>query len=456
VNDAAAKAELPLRLRVGWGLGSLPGSALSVTANVLLMRFMTDTLGISAALGSSVFAFAKLWDAINDPLIGAFSDRVSTPWGRRLPWILAGGLLSAVVVVASFSVPIQSGPGLVVYMGVAMLLFATTYSLLMIPYLAMPAEMTQSYHGRTQLMSLRVLFSSMGSSIGLTGGPWLLHQWGATRAGHASMALVIASVAAVTTVLCVWLIRDAPRTTRPAGVAPGLLVQLRSALSNRPFVWLLVAKCLYFVTLAFTLTTFAYFTKHVLKTSDAWLGTFLLAQSLSVVLSQPLWLRVARAFGKQRGFMLAGACYGLAYFSWWFAGPDEPLPLIFARAIAIGVAGGGTFLLTQAMLPDAIEYDHLRTGLRREGVFTGVFVFVEQAAGAIGVAIIGFVLSATGYVATTEGRLVAQPQSAIQGIYSCMAILPLVFQVIAIFAISRYDLTAEKLAEMRLRTAAAN
>jgi glycoside/pentoside/hexuronide:cation symporter, GPH family len=454
VNAAPAKAELPLRLRVGWGLGSLPGSALSVTANVLLMRFMTDTLGISAALGSSVFAFAKLWDAINDPLVGAFSDRVATPWGRRLPWILAGGLLSAVVVVASFSVPIQSGPGLVIYMGVAMLLFATTYSLLMIPYLAMPAEMTQSYHGRTQLMSLRVLFSSIGSSIGLTGGPWLLHQWGATRAGHASMALVIAGVAAAMTVLCVWLIRDAPRTERPAEPPPGLLVQLRSALSNRPFVWLLVAKCLYFVTLAFTLTTFAYFTKHVLKTSDAWLGTFLLAQSLSVVLSQPLWLRVARAFGKQRGFMLAGACYGLAYFSWWFAGPSEPTSLIFARAIAIGVAGGGTFLLTQAMLPDAIEYDHHRTGLRREGVFTGVFVFVEQAAGAVGVAIIGFVLSATGYVATTEGRVIEQPPSAILGIYFCMAILPLVFQVIAIFAISRYDLTAEKLAELRVRAAA--
>jgi glycoside/pentoside/hexuronide:cation symporter, GPH family len=456
VTADSSAAELPLRLRIGWGLGSLPGSALSVTANVLLMRFMTDTLGISAALGSSVFAFAKLWDAVNDPLIGAFSDRVSTPWGRRLPWILAGGLLSAVVVVASFSVPIQSGPGLVVYMGVAMLLFATTYSLLMIPYLAMPAEMTQSYHGRTQLMSLRVLFSSMGSSIGLTGGPWLLHQWGATRAGHASMALVIAGIAAATTVLCVWLIRDAPRTVRPAGVTPGLLVQLRSALSNRPFAWLLVAKCLYFVTLAFTLTTFAYFTKHVLKTSDAWLGAFLLAQSLSVVLSQPLWLRVARLLGKQRGFMLAGACYGLAYFSWWFAGPDEPLPLIFARAIAIGIAGGGTFLLTQAMLPDAIEYDHLRTGLRREGVFTGVFVFVEQAAGAVGVAIIGFVLAATGYVATTEGRLVTQPQSAIQGIYFCMAILPLAFQAIAILAISRYDLTAEKLAGMRARPAAAH
>lgn len=454
--EAATRVNGPsLRLRIGWGLGSLPGSALSVTANVLLLRFMTDTLGIGAAVASTIFATAKFWDAFNDPLVGAFSDRVSTPWGRRLPWILAGGLLSALVVVAAFAVPVRSGPALVVYMAVMMLAFATTYSLLMIPYLAMPAEITDSYHGRTQLMSFRVLFSSAGSSLGLSVGPMLLAAWGATRAGHAKMAMVIAGVAALTTILCVWLIRDAPRTARPAGPQPKLTEQLRSALSNRPFVWLLVAKCLYFVTLAFTLTTFAYFTKHVLKTSDAWLGTFLLAQSLSVVASQPLWLRVTRAIGKQRGFMLAGACYGLAYFSWWFAGPEEPVAAIFARAVAIGIAGGGTFLLTQAMLPDAIEYDYYRTGLRREGVFTGVFVFVEQAAGAIGVAIIGFVLASMGYVEATEGRIVAQPQSAILGIYLCMSILPLVFQVIAILAISRYDLTAEKLLEMRAKAAAA-
>ncbi len=453
MESATRETGLSLRLRIGWGLGSLPGSALSVIANVLLLRFMTDTLGIGAAIASTIFAVAKFWDAFNDPMIGVLSDRVTTPWGRRLPWILIGGLLSALVVVAAFAPPVESGSALVVYMAVLMLAFATTYSLLMIPYLAMPAEMTDSYDGRTQLMSFRVLFSSVGSSLGLSVGPMLLAAWGATRAGHARMAIVIASIAAVTTILCVWLIRDAPRTARPVGPQPPIMDQLRSALSNRPFVWLLVAKSLYFVTLAFTLTTFAYFTKHVLKTSDAWLGTFLLAQSLSVVASQPLWLRISRAIGKQRGFMLAGACYGLAYFSWWFAGPDEPLAAIFARAIAIGIAGGGTFLLTQAMLPDAIEYDYYRTGLRREGVFTGVFVFVEQAAGAVGVAIIGFVLATMGYVAATEGRVVAQPESAILGIYLCMAILPLVCQLLAILAISRSDLTAAKLLELRAKAA---
>ena len=260
---------------------------------------------------------------------------------------------------------------------------------------------------------------------------------------------MIATIAALTIVVCVWLIRDAPRTERPVIPPPPLLAQLRSTLENRPFVWLLTAKFIYFIVLAFTLTTFAYFTKHVLKTSDAWLGTFLTVQSLSVIASQPIWLRVARVLGKKQGFMIAGACYGFAHFTWWFAGPDEPVALIFARAFAIGLAGGGTFLLTQAMLPDAIEYDRLRTGLRREGVFTGVFVFVEQAASALGVAVIGVFLAGMGYVAATEGRIVAQPQRAILGIYICMAILPPALQAVAIFAISRYDLTAAKLASLR-------
>jgi glycoside/pentoside/hexuronide:cation symporter, GPH family len=438
-------SEPSLRLRLGWGLGSLAGTALSLTANVLLLRFMTDTLGIGAALAGSVFAAAKFWDAINDPLIGTASDRLQTPWGRRLPWILAGGVLSALVILAAFQPPALQGAALVAYMAVAMLLFATTYSMLMIPYLAMPAEITESYHGRTQLMSYRVFWSTVGSSLALGLGPRLLDHWGATREGHARMALVIATVAVLATLICVWAIRDAPRGERSVVSTMPLREQLRSALSNRPFVWLLTAKFLYFIVLAFTLTTFAYFTKHVLGTSDAWLGTFLLTQSVMVVLSQPLWLAVSRRSSKRLGFVLAASLYGLAHFSWWFVQPGEPVALILARAVLIGLAGGGTFLFMQAMLPDAIEFDRHRTGLRREGVFTGVFVFVEQAAGAVGALAIGALLGALGYVSATEGRVVAQPESALIGIRLCMSVLPALLIVASLLAISRYRLNSAEL-----------
>ncbi len=438
-------------MRIGWGLGSLPGSALSVTANVLLLRFMTDTLGIGAALAGSLFAVAKLWDAVIDPFVGRLTDRVRTPWGHRLPWILSGGLLSALVLVAAFAVPLVNGTGLIVYMTIVLLLFATTYSMLMIPYLAMPAEMVGSYHGRTQMMSIRVLCSSAGTTLGLGVAPMLLAHWGATRAGHTKVAMLIAVVAVVTTILCVWMIRDAPRPVRPESPPIALRDQWRMAVANRPFIWLLTAKFLYFIVLACSITTFAYFTKHVLKTSDAWLGTFLMLQSLAVVASQPLWLRVARSAGKKTGFMVAGLAYGLGHLSWWFATPAEPTALIFARAAWIGIAGGGTFLFMQAMLPDALEFDQLSTGQNRAGVFTGVFVFVEQAAGALGAAMIGLLLGGMGYVATTEGRIAAQPAGAVLGIYLCMSVIPFVVQLSSLLAMSRYSLTADTLERLRVQ-----
>jgi glycoside/pentoside/hexuronide:cation symporter, GPH family len=445
--------ETSWRLRIGWGLGSLPGSALSVTANVLLLRFMTDTLGIAAALAGSLFAGAKLWDAVIDPFIGRLSDRVQTPWGQRLPWILAGGLLSAAVLVAAFAAPFAGGTPLIVYMAIMLLLFATTYSMLMIPYLAMPPDMTSSYHGRTQMMSVRVLCSSAGSWLGLGLAPMLLAYWGATRIGHARVAMLVAAIAVVTTLLCVWMIRDVPRPQRAAPQRISLREQWRSALANRPFRFLLAAKLLYFVVLAFSITTFAYFTKHVLKASDAWLGTFLTLQSLAVVVSQPLWLRIARSVGKKTGFMIAGLAYGLGHLSWWFAAPDEPVALILARAVSIGIAGGGTFLFMQAMLPDALEYDRLTTGQDRAGVFTGVFVFVEQAAGALGAAVIGLLLGAMGYIAATEGRITAQPVNAVLGIYLCMSVIPFVLQLASLLVLSRYDLTESSLERLRAKPA---
>ncbi len=448
-------SESSWRVRIGWGLGSLPGSALSVTANVLLLRFMTDTLGIAAAFAGSLFAVAKLWDAVVDPFIGRLSDRIRTPWGHRLPWILAGGILSSLVLVAAFAAPVAGRTGLLVYMMIMMLLFATTYSILMIPYLAMPAEMAGSYHGRTQMMSIRVLCSSAGTTLGLGVAPMLLAHWGATRAGHTKVAILIAIVAVVTTILCVWMIRDAPRPVRPEAPQIKMRDQWRLAVANRPFLWLLIAKFLYFIVLACSITTFAYFTKHVLKTSDAWLGTFLMLQSLAVVVSQPLWLRIARVAGKKSGFMVAGLAYGLGHLSWWFATPTEPVALIFARAAFIGIAGGGTFLFMQAMLPDVLEFDQLTAGQNRAGVFTGVFVFVEQAAGALGAALIGLLLGAMGYVAATEGRIAAQPAGAVLGIYLCVSVIPFVVQLASLLAMSRYKLTADTLEQLRARSALA-
>jgi glycoside/pentoside/hexuronide:cation symporter, GPH family len=445
-SDAAdVDAAVPLRLRIGWGLGSFPTILMNHCAMVLALRFMTDTLGIAATGAAMIYAIAKVWHALADGIIGYLCDRIATPWGRRLPWMLVGGLISTGMLVAIFSAPMLAPAQLRIYMLGAILAFATGYATFKVPYMALPVDITESYHGRTQLMSFRVLFVSLATMVAMGAGPMLLGAWGATREGYARMALLMAAVAAVTVLLCVWLLRNVPSPALVVQQRPKLSYQLRTAFEHRAFMRLMLAKLAYFFGSGLMLASFAYFTKYVLKVSDLWLGGYLGLLSVGMIASQPLWLYVARRSGKRNGFLLAGAVSVAGLLSWFGAGAGEPIALLVSRALFIGVGSGGMFMLSQAMLPDTLEYDARRTGLQRSGIFTGIYVMVEQVGVAVALASIGVLLGALGYVHSTGAGRVEQPEAVLFGIYLCVSAAPAVAFVLAMVAIWGYDLSEEKL-----------
>lgn len=444
-NVVDVAAQPALRLRVGWGLGSFPTILMNHCAMVLALRFMTDTLGLAATGAAMIYAIAKVWHALADGIIGYLCDRIATPWGRRLPWMLVGGLVSAGMLVAIFSAPMLPPAQLRIYMLGAVLLFATGYATFKVPYMALPVDITQSYHGRAQLMSFRVLFVSLATMGAMGAGPMLLGIWGATREGYMRMALVMATLAAVTVLMCVWMLRNVPSPAVVVQQRPKLSYQLRTAFEHRAFVRLMIAKLAYFFGSGLMLTSFAYFSKYVLKVSDLWLGGYLGLLSIGMVASQPLWLYVARRSGKRNGFIAAGIIGVAGLLSWFGASPAEPIALIILRGLIIGVGSGGMFMLSQAMLPDTLEYDARRTGLQRSGIFTGVYVMVEQIGVAVAVASIGVLLGALGYVHSTGAAPVEQPQAALFGIYLCVSAVPAIAFVLAMIAIWGYDLTEEKL-----------
>ena len=452
LNSVPTEQNLPWRTRLGWGLGSMPLTVLNMAISVLLLRFMTDSLGIAAAMASLIFVIAKIWDAISDPLMGLLSDRIRTPWGQRLPWMLIGGVLSACAVVYLFSAPQMNASALLIYLLFGKLLYATAYTMFMVPYMTLPAELTKNYQQRTQLMSIRVVFSSIGTMIGLSAAPALLAYWGGGVTGHFNVSVMLASVAVVAVCICAWSLSDLPIQPVPTRKSsPSLKVQLTSALSNKPFLWLMSSKLSYFFVLTLSLSTFAYFTKHVLQVSDTVIGLYMGIQSITLIISQPFWLWVSKLLGKKNGYIVASALFGFAHFSWILAGQDEPSLLIVLRAIVIGIAGGGTFLLSQAMLPDALEYDQLKTGLDRKGAFTGFYVLIDKLAGALGVAFVGFFLAIQGYVESTDAIDVAQPDSAKTALYICIALIPFLMQFLSIFLISRYTLSEKVLLDLRAK-----
>ena len=100
-----ASARLPLSLCLGWASGTLGVAVMFNAVNILLLRYLTDYLGIAAAAASALIASSKLYDAVLNPVMGVVSDRTHTRWGRRRPWLLAGSLLAALALPALFVLP---------------------------------------------------------------------------------------------------------------------------------------------------------------------------------------------------------------------------------------------------------------------------------------------------------------------------------------------------------------
>jgi GPH family glycoside/pentoside/hexuronide:cation symporter len=151
----------------------------AVTANILvfyLLFFLTDVAGLSAGWAGSVLMVGKIFDAVNDPIVGLLSDRSSTPWGRRLPWILGGALPFALIFLAQWWIPPLAPWGLFLYYLAIGIVFNLAYTLVNLPYTALTPELTQDYNERTRLSSVRFVFSIGGSILSLYGAPHSLDK----------------------------------------------------------------------------------------------------------------------------------------------------------------------------------------------------------------------------------------------------------------------------------------
>ena len=439
---------------LGWGLGTLGPVTVLTASNVLLLRYLTDHVGIAAALASSLIAFSKILDAFLDPAMGWVSDRTETRMGRRRPFLLLGGVLLALAVVGLFAVPGIADYGLrATYVGGALVFYAFAYTVFNIPYLSMPAEMTTDYHERSYLMSFRVYAVGLSTIAASVLGPMLLVALGGGASAYRAMALLFVPLILISAYICFRATRHAPFTARETHVRYPVMVQIRSVLSNQPFFILIVIKFLTLMSLGVQ-AVFAFFFTYVLRLSDAYLGQYFLASSLAMILSQPLWLRLARWSGSKRNTYIAALILSLpAFLSWLWAAAGEPGSYIYLRAIVIGASGGGAILMGQSLLPDTMEYDYRRTGLRREGIFAGFYTTVEKLSGAIGIAVVGAILGYAGYV-QSQGVGVAQPASAVRAIYLIMGCLPALISALGIVALLFYTLTEARLKATTLIVAA--
>ncbi|MDE0489872.1 MAG: MFS transporter, partial [Gammaproteobacteria bacterium] len=135
--------KLPLSLKAGWGVGSMGCLGMLYIVNVFVLYFLVNHLGVDPALAGLILFITRIYDVFSDPMIGFLSDTTRSRWGRRRPWMALGAFMSGLALILTFNAPaLASMNALAIYQLIVLIAYFTGYTLFYVPFMAMPAEMT--------------------------------------------------------------------------------------------------------------------------------------------------------------------------------------------------------------------------------------------------------------------------------------------------------------------------
>ncbi len=437
--------------KLAYGAGDL-GAAIATAINgFFLNAFLLDVAGLRPAMAGSIFLITKLWDAVNDPLLGMLSDRTRTRWGRRRPWLLFAAIPFGVFFFLQWNVPPLSDVGKFWYYLVVAILLDTAFTAINVPYAALTPELTHDYDERTSLSSYRMSFSILGGVLAAFFHTILVGLFPEVRVGYMVSAAIWAVFITVPNWITFAFTREVHFTEdRPKG--PGFVEGLKIAFRNRAFVLVTVIYLLSWLSIQFVQTNLILYVRYWMG-AEAQFGPLILAVQFSSFLFVLIWTRVSRRAGKQRTYYIGMGVWIVVCVGLFFVQPGQLL-LLFVLAIMAGAGVSIGYIIPWSMIPDVIEQDELETGQRREGIFYGFFVFMQKLGLSLGLAISNFILEAAGYITPVPGGPVpVQPVSVLMALRLFVSFAPAVVLLLSFFAVRAYPITRERHAAMRAQLA---
>ncbi len=413
------------------GFGTLPG--------LVLLAYMTDNLGIAAAAAGALITVAKVWDVIIDPVIGARSDRSLALRGTRRPAMILGALALPVFFVLTFAVPAGIGPvASGVWVLIAFLITATAFSLFQVPYIALPAELTDQYDARTRLISARVVVLTLAILLFGAGAPEIQKAFENSYTGYLVMAIVAGLVIGGGLFIASFVAkRRDPVPAEPFSIADNYRAGFAALRRSQPFRSLLATFLLQGLATGLMLAGAVYLANHVIPGGSV---TFIFISLVApAILFAPVWAIISRRIGKERTFIVASVLFGIAtlVMALLLVSPGQ---WVYAPIALAGIGYAGMQSLPLSMLPDVISHDAGRHGQGAAGSFGGVWTAGETTGIALGTTVLGIVLSASGYIESVGGVDVQQPASAVTGIALSFSIVPAVIIALSLVTFSRYPL----------------
>lgn len=445
-RDPHPEGRLALRKQLAYAAPATALALIGTTFYVFVPKFYSDVVGVRLGVLSLVVLFSRIWDALIDPAAGHLSDRTRTRWGRRRPWMCAAALPLAVAFLCVAAPPAAlSSNAASAWLGGWTFLLFLFWTAAVIPYEALGAELTFDHDERNRLFGWREGAMILGTVLAavlpeVLGGVFGDSQAAAQRATFATIGgvgalLLLPAVGFSVLSLPERQLRDAQIPQPLSGDGLGTVFR------NKPFRILVIAYTVSALGSQLPATLILFYVQHVLGNTRG--GLFLLLYLATGFAFIPLWVFLGGRLEKRTAWVSAMAVNTLAFAGVALLGQGDAG--WYAALVALSAVGlGGTVVIPASMEADVIDCDEAENGVRREGVFSGIWSICKKLAAALGAGIGLAALDAAGYVPNSR-----QPESAVLALRWLYAGVPCVCNMVAIAIASRYPITRGMHAALR-------
>ena len=414
----------PFSAKDSWGyvFGDMAGSFVNLYVDAYFLTFCTYCLGISAAWMGSLFLVARLWDAVNDPIIGSFPDRWHlgktkdkfTPWIKlfMIPLALSG-------VLCFFKVPLE-GIALHAFVAVAYLLFGMSYTGTSMPFGAMANVVTVDPVERSKLSRARSVGGGLVGAVALGMVPVLCYKDNQPIPERFTM---LAAIFGVCSVICYILLctmtKERVREDKSEGEKFEFWKVLKMVLKNRPLIGVMVATIGSMLVITGSSQTYGYIYKEVY--GNAQLATVSMARSMPfMIVVFPLIPKMVKKFGK-RDVILYTAVLSFVFSAVRMFIYIENVWVYTALNIMTLLGQTAFTMLIWALVSDCLDYSEWKTGFRSDGSMYSMYTFSRKIGSTIASAGLAYSLGLVGYV---SGENVVQTVQAVKGIYYICNAIP--------------------------------
>lgn len=439
--------KLQIKEKVGYAFGDFAANIVFQTVMIFLMYYYTDIFGIPVAAVGTLFLVSRIWDAINDPMMGAISDRTKSKYGRFRPWIKWTAFPFGIMAVLMFTTPDFSVTGKIIYAYVTYILMMMIYTANNIPYGALSAVMTSDPIERTSLNSYRFVF---GQSAGLMVQGLTLPLIALLGAGDKQLGyqLTMGLFAAIAVILFyVTFYNTKERIEPPKEQSTPLKEDLKDLIHNRPWIILFLMGLVTFIFLSMRIAVGLYYFQYYVGDQSLF-SMFAVLGTLGLIIGIPLSKPLTKKFGKRNTYIMSNALSGIAVLALFIPSPDQ-WKLAYVISALVGFFNGPGVPILWAMYADTADYAEWKFGRRATGIVFSAATFGQKFGWGIGGAITGWLLALFKYIPNE-----VQTSESLLGIKLMLSIIPGTLMILSVILLFFYNLTEPFMEKVQLELTA--